>query len=166
MYGYTDNETRRAGCMKAAEANREAAALFPQLRKTFEEFDGKVFNCRLEKALQEATGRRVYVKKDSYKIEVYTYIDDHSGSRWYTLAFVKNDELKDGKRIPAAAFISSAREARERYLQNAAAMDDAAERGPEIKRQIEYFIEQANNLVNALPYSAQEIYHVSRIWMH
>lgn len=163
MYGYTDNETRRAGCIKTAEANREAAALFPQLRKTFEEFNGKVFNCRLEKALQEATGRRVYVKKDNYRIEIYTFIEDHHGNSWYTLAFVKSDVLTDGKRIPAAAFIDSAREYREKHLKDAAALEDAAERGPEIKRQIEYFIEQANKLVNAIPYSVQEIYNVSRI---
>lgn len=166
MYGFYDEEARRAGCQKTAAAHREAAGLFPAIRRVFEQFDGKVFNCRLEKALQEATGRRVYVKKDDYKIEIYTYMDDYRGSSWYTLAFLKNDALADGKRIPAAAFIDSARNYRENHLKEAAKLDDAGEAAPEIKKQVDYFIEQANRLVNSLPYPVQEMYHVSRVYMH
>ena len=147
MYGFYNDEARRAGCEKTAAANREAAALFPAIRKVFEAFDGKVFNCRLEKALREATGRRVFVKKCDYNIEVYTYLDDYRGNSWYTLAFVKCEELKDGKRIPAAAFIDSARSYREKHLKEAAQMEAAPDTVPEMVQHIKYFIDQANRLI-------------------
>ena len=166
MYGYNNDEARRAGCEKTAAAHREAADLFPAIRKVFEAFDGKVFNCRLEKALQEATGRRVFVKKSDYSIEVYIYLDDYRGNSWYTLAFVKCEELKDGKRIPAAAFIDSARSRREKHLQEAAQMEAAPDTVPEMVQHIKYFIDQANRLIDSLPYSVREMYHVSAARMY
>lgn len=166
MYGFYDEEARRAGCEKTAAAHREAAALFPAIRKVFEAFDGKVFNCRLEKALREATGRRVFVKKSDYSIEVYTYLDDYRGSSWYTLAFVKCEDLKDGKRIPAAAFIDSARSNREKHLKEAAQMEAAPDTVPELVQHIKYFIDQANKLIDSLPYSVREMYHVSAARMY
>ena len=166
MYGFYDEESRLAGCQKTAEANREAAALFPEMRKVFEQFDGKVFNCRLENALREATGRRVFVKKCDYSIEVYTYLNDYRGNSWYTLAFVKCELLKDGKRIPAAAFIESAREYREKHLKEAAQMDEAPETAPELVQHIKYFIDQANKLIDSLPYSVRDMYGISMARMY
>lgn len=163
MYGFYNDETRRAGCEKTAEAHRTSASLFPIIRKVFEQFDGKVFNCRLEKALRDATERRIFVIKRELYIEVYMYLDDYRGNSVYNLAFVKCDTLKDGKRISAAAFIDSARSYRENHLREAAQMDAAPETAPELVKQIEYFVAQANKLIDSMPYSVQEMYHVSRV---
>ena len=130
MYGYYEDESRRAGCEKTAAAHREAAALFPAIRKTFESFDGKVFNCRLEKALQEATGRRVFVRKDSYSLEVYAWFNDYRGSSHYTL------------------------------------LDIAPDTVPTTAQHIKYFIEQANKLVDTLPYSVRDMYRISAVRMY
>lgn len=166
MYGYYEDESRRAGCEKTAAAHREAAALFPAIRKTFETFDGKVFNCRLEKALQEATGRRVFVRKDSYSLEVYAWFNDYRGSSHYTLAYIKAGDLVDGKRIPAALLIESARANREKHLQEAAALDIAPDTVPTTAQHIKYFMEQANKLVDTLPYSVRELYRISSVRMY
>lgn len=166
MYGFYNDETRRAGCLKTAEAHRNAAQLFPAIRKTLEQFDGKVFNCRLEKALQEATGCRVYAKKSKYSIDIYTYISDYRGNSWYTLARLKNEDLKDGKRIPAAAFISSAREYREKHLQEAAELEAAPDTVPEMAEHIRYFIAQANKLVDSIPYVIRDMYGLSIVRMY
>ena len=166
MYGFYDDETRRAGCLKTAAAHREAAALFPAIRKTFEAFDGKVLNCRLEKALQESTGRRVYVKKSDYSVEVYTYVSDYHGYSWYSLAHIKSEEMKDGKRIPAAALINSARNYREQHLKDAAKLEDAPDTVPETIQHIKYFVEQANKLIADLPYSVRDIYHIQTARMY
>lgn len=166
MYGYYEDESRRAGCEKTAAAHREAAALFPAIRKTFESFDGKVFNCRLEKALQEATGRRVFVRKDSYSLEVYAWFSDYRGSSHYTLAHIQVEKLIDGKRIPAALLVESARGYREKHLQEAAALDIAPDTVPTTAQHIKYFIEQANKLVDTLPYSVREMYRISAVRMY
>lgn len=166
MYGFYDDETRRAGCLRTAAAHREAADLFPAIRKVFEQFDGKVFNCRLEKALQESTGKRIYVCKRDYLIEVYIYLDSYRGNTQYTLATLKPEELKDGKRIPAAVLIKSARERRETHLKEAAALEAAPDTVPEIVQHIQYFITQANKLVDSLPYSVRDMYHVSSARMY
>lgn len=162
MYGYYDDESRRAGCLKTAQAHRDAAALFPEIRKVFEQFDGKVFNCRLEKALQDATGRKIYVSKSSYNIEVYIYLNDYRGNSCYTLARAKNESLKDGKRIQANEFIQSAREIREKHLQEAAQLETAPDIMPKMVENIKYFISQANKITDAIPYSLQEMYGISK----
>ena len=44
---------------------REAATYAPALIKVFNSFDGKVFNCKLEKALQEAIPNKyIHVRKE------------------------------------------------------------------------------------------------------
>lgn len=167
MYGYYDEESRRNGCKKTAAAHRSAADLFPVIRKVFEQFDGKVYNCRFEKALQEAApDNRVYVHKREYAIEVYTYQNDYRGDSIYMLAYVSTKDLKDGKRIPADKLIESARECRESHLKDAAVLDSAPETAPEMVKQINYFLNQANKIIESLPYDIQEMYHISRARMN
>ena len=165
MYGYNTEESRREGCLKTAAAHREAAALFPAIRKVFEQFDGKVLNCRLEKALQEATERRIYVRKDEYSVEVYIYINDYRGNTWYTLAHVTASKLKDGKRIPAADLIKSARERREDNLRTAAELEAAPGKVPEIIERVQYFVSMANQMLKGLPYEVCDMYNISTVRM-
>ena len=164
MYGYFTEEARRDGCQKTAAAHRAAAALFPVVRKVFEQFDEKVFNCRLEKALQEASKDcRVYVRKYDYAIEIYAYFDDYRGNNQYTLARLKTEELTDGKRIPAAVLVESARGYREDHLKEAAAREAAPETAPDIREHVKYFISQANKLIESLPYPVQDMYGLSKV---
>lgn len=166
MYRFYSEESRRTGCLNTAKAHREAAALFPQIRKVFESFDGKVYNCRLEKALQESTGRRIYTQKTGYTLSVYLYLPDYRGNSEYTIAVIKTAELVDGKRIPAAALIESARQHREEHLQQAALLESAPDTMPETAQRIRYFIDQANKLIDSLPYSVREMYGISPARMY
>ena len=45
------------------EELRKCAGIIPAIKKTVQEFDGKVLNCRLEKALEAATGEYIHVEK-------------------------------------------------------------------------------------------------------
>ena len=164
-YGCSSEETKAEAIQKTVIEYRAAAGLFPAIRKVLEQFDGKVFNCRLEKALQEATGRRLYVKKDGYRVEIYYYGDTYSGGcSWISLAMIPVDSLTDGKRIPAALLIDSARKQREEHLKDAAALEENAGKIPEVKKQIKYFIEQANKLAQALPSELRDVYGIKYIY--
>ena len=166
MYYAGSSEEAKAEAIKKTIAEyRAAAGLFPVIRKVLEQFDGKVFNCRLEKALQDATGRRLYVKKDSYRLEIYYYGDTYSsGSSWISLAMIPVDSLADGKRIPAALLIDSARKQREKHLKDAAALEESAGKIHEVKNQIKYFIEQANKLSGVLPYELRDVYGIKYLY--
>lgn len=163
MYFYSE-EGRQKAVETTAKEYRAAAGLFPAIRNVLEQFDGKMLNCRLEKALQEATGRRVYVKKEYNRVEVYYYGTTYTGSSYITLAQIPLDALPDGKRIPAALLVKSAREQRERHLKDAAALETTAENMEAIKQQIKYFIDQANKLSNGLPYELRDIYGIKYIY--
>ena len=165
MYYYTEKD-RAAAVEKTVAEYRNAAGLFPAIRRVFEQFDGKVFNCRLEEALQKETGTRIRAeKRNNSTLDIYYYGNTYSGCcTWITLAQIKLDDMKDRKRIPAALLIESARKRREEHLQDAAALESYTGKMDDVKKQIEYFIGQANRIANALPYELRDIYRIKYIY--
>ena len=104
------------------EVYREAAALFPVVKKIVQSFDGKCLNCRLEKALQEATEKHIYVSK-RYRFLEIEYYPMHHGAHSQTIARISLDKLPDGKRIPAELIIESLHEQRVKFLKSAANLE-------------------------------------------
>ena len=102
-------------------ARREAAAAFPFIRPVLQQFNGKVYNCRFEKALQEAAeGKapgRVYARKDDYWVTVNYYPSTgHVGTAYgLTLCQMKTEALIDGKRLDGKALDDSLRNAAPRF---------------------------------------------------
>ena len=139
-----------------ANTYRDAAALFPAIRRTLEAFDGKMFNCRLEKALREATSNRVFAGKRYMWLEIYIY---ENGNQ-ITLAQIKLEELTDGKRIHAALLIESAREHRESLLQRAADLETAIDRAPAVRQQLQQLEALIIKLRESIPYEARDVYRL------
>lgn len=161
MYGYYHSEEEKAEAIKkTVDEYRAAAGFFPAIRRAIEKFDGKVLNCRLEKAMQEETGKRIYVSKDKSSVDIHYYGSTYSGNTYITLARIDAEKLTDGKRIPAAVLIQAAREKREEHLKEAAKLEEVAERVEQIKYQIEYFRGQASKLAGALPYEIRDVYNI------
>ena len=159
FYCYTP-EQRAEKVKETAEAYRVGASLFPALRKVAESFDGKVLNCRFENALSEAAGRRIIVKKYSTRLEIYEYDQTYSGCTAIYLASLPLDQMPDGKRIPAALLIESARTYRESNLKRAADLEAAQEKAEETAMRVKYFVEQANRLLGAMPSEIKDIYNL------
>lgn len=162
MY-FTDRASQLKACETFSQNRRQAASLYPVIAKVYRNFDGKVYNCRLEKALQEAAPEnRIYCRKRGSYIEVYTCI----GHRYedYTLTHVNMEELTDGKRICAEKFIESAQSRRESLLKEAARMDEFAANIDEIDTQLKALKKAYNGIVASLPYTAQDILNVKRFW--
>lgn len=154
MYGTRQERDKKA--MEQAAFLRDCAGLFPALRRVFYEFDGKVFNCKLEKALREATGWHLTAAKRFKWLEVSIYKDGCQR----TLAQIELANLVDEKRIPAALLIESAREKREKMLTEAADIEKSMQQVDLVKQQIDYLTKQINAVMNTLPYSVRDIYNL------
>ncbi len=136
------------------KAYRDAAGLLPIIRKVLVQFDGKVFNCRLEKALQEASGQYIHAKMEYKNLRLYTYY------RWQyiTLAECPISEMKDGKRINADKLIESATERRTGLLQTAADIERTKARADEINAQIAQIEKLLDSVTANICSEAKSIY--------
>lgn len=147
-------EDQDKAAQELAATYREAAGIFPALRRVFEQYDSKVFNCKVTKALQEATGRYIYAEKRYSVLDFYFY----ERGRQFTLAQIRLDAMPDGKRIDAGKLIESARAEREIYLRKAAELSAIAGQVDTIKAQIEVLKKQLKAIVDPLPYEARDIW--------
>lgn len=154
---YTAEEKAAAVTARIKEYNK-AASILPELVKVLKAFDGKVYNCRLEKALQEALKIRVYVKKTDYNIDIHYYGEDN---QWITLACAKlADALKDGKRINSAAFIEDAEKRRNEFLKRACRIEVQAPQVEEIKKRVKQLEKILDALTGSLDYDLRDIYGI------
>ena len=153
--GYYTREDQDKAIKAYIDDLQEAVNLFTAVRDVVQEFDGKVFNCRFEKALQDKSERRIYAKKEHSRINIYIYTTPDI----YTLASVQIKDMKDGKRINADLFLESARQYRDERLKEISEARKAAENIDQIKSQIK----QLENAIYAITgtvksYRVKEIY--------
>ena len=168
---YENKEAQDKEMRKQIQARRDAASVFPYLRKTIEAFDGKVFNCRLEKSLKEDGNywtvelRRNIRYGDLLNIS-FCKSGEHSTRSWKTVCSVnlgtpgEKNAKWDGKRIPAAVLVEESRKARETLLQEAANLEEMIEKAPELEKQLKYFISQIDKIVKQIPYEARSVYNL------
>lgn len=157
MAYYGSREDRDRAARNIIADKREMAALFAAIRPIIQDFDGRVYNCRFDRALKE-----IITEKHIYSSKKYNhlYIEAHgsNSNRWYTLASIRLDELTDGKRIPADLFIQSAREYREKWLKEAASLERNIDSIDTIQQQIKIISAQLNALLQPLDYTTRDIY--------
>lgn len=140
MRYYNSIEEAHKAARNRAKDYRTATDLIPTVNQILKDFDNKVYNCRLEKALKEATNNRVYCSKSEYSLQIYTYPEGNY-SHHITLASVKAEDLPEGKRIPAQKLIESSRSYREKYLSLAYDIESKIEQ----MEQALIYIEQTKN---------------------
>jgi len=155
---YYSREDQNKAAQTMAESFRTTAAQLPRLKKVLKSFDGKVFNCRLEAALNEPKNPVYIFCRKRYKyLEIYTYVGNHQR----TLATCLLDEMPDGKRIPADLLIKSAEDRRADFLKTAAEIERAAEQMDTIKEQIEQVKRLLEGITKPLPYEVIDIYNLN-----
>lgn len=150
---------------------REVASYYPVIRKIAQKFDGKVYNCRFEKALQEALDEhlqthgdtrehsqpRIYCSKRYKWVEIEIYI----GGLNCCVASMKIEDLTDGKRIPAEIIIESARTKRESFLKSASNLERDISMIDEYKKQFNYLTGIINHLNGLLTWETRDIYNMN-----
>lgn len=138
---------------------REIAGIIPALCKVFREFDGKVYNVRFDRAINDVSDRRIIVDKGDYLVELYTYMKSSPGNITGIAAF-KREDMKDGKRIPADKVIESARSHREKYLQEAYYLESNKEQLYQAREYIRQAVDNLNKYMDGIPYVARELYKI------
>lgn len=144
MRYYSNIEEAHKAARNRAEEYRTATNLIPTVIKILKDFDNKVYNIRLEKALREATNNRIYCSKSQYSLQIYTYPEGNY-SHHITLASVKTEDLPEGKRIPAEKLIESTHSYREKYLALAYDIESNIDK----MEQVTAYIEQTKNKLEA-----------------
>lgn len=140
---------------KRIEMYREAAGIIPAVINAIHRFDGKVYNCRFQNALQEEA-KNVYANKTEYYIEVYMWFN----GRHINLARIKTEELIDGKRIPAGKMIESARGYQSSHLKTAYEIETSLQQVEQCKAYLREMKEKIENFTAKIPGDVREIYNI------
>ena len=156
---YGKEEQKKAIAARVEEL-RTVAGYYPMITKIYNQFDGKVFNCRLEKALHEATQNKIHVENKEKYISIYYY----NRGETFTLTYMKKEDMPNGKRIEAEKWIESAREKRADLLKRAADIETAAGNIDTTISQLKELKKHYNTIIGSLPYYIQDVYGLNRIY--
>lgn len=143
--------------LKQIEYYKEAASLAPMIIKVINQFDGKMFNIKLEKALREAVPDKYIHAKKEYRNIVIGY---YNKSEHFTLASIPIDKLTDGKRIPANILIEDARKRQEGFLKRANDYKLAYENIDITLKQLEQLKSTIKAIINPIPYELLDVYRL------
>ena len=134
---FKTQEERQNAAQSEINTLQAAVAVFPAVRNVLQSFDGKVFNKRLQTALQEATSQSIYCEHRYNIIDIYIIVNIGSYNR-RTLAILNIEDMKDGKRINAEKAIASAAEYRSKHLKEAAHIQEVLPTIETRYKEIEY----------------------------
>lgn len=155
---YSSREDQDKAAETLIREYREVASLFPAVRKVFDQFDGKCFNCRVTKALSETAGKRICAERRGAFLDFYHYA---SGGRCYYVARINSKDMPDGKRLDGKKLIESASECRSNLLKKAADLERISEQVDSIKDQLRQLEKMVDSIVDPLPYEARDIWNLN-----
>lgn len=155
FYGSREDQDKKT--RSKIDAIRQAAGLYPIIRDIVAAFDGKVYNCRLEKALKEVD-RHIYVEKRFNCLSIGCYVTNYN--ECFTLASIRLADLPEGKRIPATLIIEDARKRRAGLLRRAADLSVAMENVDYYKGQLEHYAAQIKKIVDMIPCEVRDTYNL------
>ena len=157
---------------------REAATLCNKVADVIKAFDGKIFNVKLSRALQEKTGQYMTVRTNYVKEEYTGLLDismrfDNSSIGNHSVEYdtaslchvCVNYKESDSapiinKRIVAANIVPSITEARDRYLDKADKLIRAEENVKEWMEKKSVLTEQLEKLRDEIPDEIQSYYNL------
>lgn len=157
MIYYRSTEERQKDLNNRIESYRQAAAHVPQIIKTLKQFDGKVYNCRLDKALREATNGKVGVYNQYGFISIYAcYTTNYHHINFATFRL----EDLENKRINAEKLIEQVKASRESLLDKAYKVETYSEQADNIREYVKQSIEKLESICKSLPDDIREIYNI------
>lgn len=151
-----DIETANKKAQQRIDNLRSAADMATKITKVIEQFDGKVYNCRFDKALKEAVGNRIRTEKRYTLLAIYTWPDTSYDS--ITIATLDISDMQDGKRINAEKLIESTRKYREDLLRKAYEIETGMTFAPQIQDYIRQSIDKLNKYLDTIPSDIRDIY--------
>lgn len=151
-------------CKNYSESRRQAASLYRAITDVIREFDGKVYNVRLERALKEAIKPCYVYCEKRFDKWIAVRVSTGRYNEWFDLVTIDIDDLTDGKRIPAEKMIESAQIKRAQLLEEAAQMEHFVENIDTICKQLESVKKTYNAIVDNLPYKGRDLLRVNHVY--
>lgn len=152
-----NRELQNGYVLQQIEKYKASANLAPVIIKVINQFDGKMFNVKLEKALREAVPDKYIHARKEYKNIIIGFYD---GADHFTLASMPIDKLTDGKRIPADLLTEDARKRQEGFLKKAYEMQTAFNNMDTIFKQLEQLKSTIKAIINPIPYELLDVYRL------
>ncbi len=170
------NEVGRELTLLAAKNYRDTAEVCDKVIDVIKEFDGKVFNVKFERALQERIpDKRIYAEKmDSNRAYVYRYYDDKTvKDSEYSCSYTENHfdvilnyPLNEDKRINADEWIEDIKQMQEQLLIRAMDLEASVDKIDAWKEKIKALTREFNDTVDKIPGEVSRYYGVAvnKIW--
>lgn len=155
---YFSREDQDKAAAELIAAYREAASLFPSIRTVFEQFNGKCYNKRIDKALTLAACHVIHSEKRFQTLHFYCY---GSAGRIHTLASIHENDMPDGKRLDASKLIESARTCRAEALRRAAEIEQVSEQVDRILDQLKQIDDMVKAIVDPISWEARDIWNLN-----
>ena len=148
----------KAGALKARiRSYREAAAQAPTVIKVLKQFDKKVYNVKLDRAMMEATENKIRVFEHYGYVEIYALYSDS----YCHITLARFDKSKlENRRLDAETLITQVREHRERLLKDAYELETYIDQAEQIKAYINSTVEKINSYCQSLPSDIRDIYKI------
>lgn len=157
-YGFK-REEQDAATKSFIKDYRDAAALYPVIKKVVLSFDQKVFNKRLEKAIQDETGKRIYIDNRPGFIDIHLF-GHHN--EWITIGRLDKSDFIDGKRIDAEKLIKSLTDQRAYLLKKAALYEQQMNDIDQVKEQLNQIKKQIDAILEPYDYTIRDIYGINK----
>lgn len=172
-------EERKSYITNRAAYLRDAAGTINRVKEVVKKFDGKVYNCRFDEAISDLTDdrNRFYVSNSYGWFYLYCYkrgTNLNNAPSLLTGYSCKADQIKDqtreeykifdGKRIKADAMIEGLNRSRERLLQEAFELENAAADLDNTLQMIGSLKNAINSLICGLPYTVQDACGLKRVY--
>ena len=149
------------------ESYNEINALLPEIKKVFKAFDGKMYNCKLEKALQEINPR-IHAYKRYNSIEIYMYCQNSSGALTICSSAASDSPyhdntkhfIQDNKRINAAIAFEDIEAHRVKRLQEIASWNEFLKNRETLQQQLEQLKKQIEYLSDQIPWRMKDYFNI------
>lgn len=162
FYNYEDAEKQ---VQKDIEAYSEVNAMLPAVRKVIRDFDGKIFNVKLEKALQQIHPR-IYVHKRYSSVEVYMYSQFSSNPLTICSSALpgnsyhdnKKHFIQDNKRINADLALQDIEANRAGRLKEIDSWRQFLQNREQISSQLEALRKEIDYITDLIPYKMRDYF--------
>lgn len=151
--------TKEQEAIKAMiEELKATQAVINEVESVVMDFDGKVYNCRFEKAIKEKTS--CFVILDRYYTEGITIqrINSNCSTSTGVVVHVKKSEICDNKRINAGRLIAAIDKAKQERNKKIFQLTNELTWIEGAIESINEQIRAVNRMVNSISYEAQAIY--------
>lgn len=163
---YGSNDDRKKYIQAKIDAKRGLIKYFPVIKNVVQDFDGKVYNCKLDRAIREATvndqqprgGCYCHIAYNDW-IEICAYI----GSESFDFLYFKKSDLKDGKRIDAAVWLDNINSHYAKLMQDITRLERDLEVIDDTLSKVEILKKQIETLVEPLTWTTRDAYNIGRI---